>query len=79
MDFVTSNRSLLGFNLSFFVDEIELLTQFYNQITEWLEQGKLLIPRMVVMDMEDIGQAHDLIQSGRSIGKIVIQTNIKSD
>ena len=79
MDFVSSNRSLLGFNLSFFVKDIELLSTFYNQISDWLDQDKLKIPRIVEMDMQDIGQAHELIQSGKSVGKIVIQTNIKID
>ena len=79
MDFVSSNRSLLGFNLSFFVKDIELLPTFYNQISDWLDQDKLKIPRIVEMDMQDIGQAHELIQSGKSVGKIVIQTNIKID
>eukprot|EP00980_Cylindrotheca_fusiformis_P003196 scaffold725_cov133-Cylindrotheca_fusiformis.AAC.4 len=75
MEFVTSNRSLLGFNLSFFVDEIELLEDFYNTISTWLEDGKLQPPRLVEMDMQDIGLAHELIQSGKSVGKIVIRTN----
>ena len=79
MDFVSSNRSLLGFNLSFFVGEIELMSMFYDQISEWLSQGSLKVPTVVEMDMQDIGMAHDLIQSGKSVGKIVIQTNIKID
>jgi NADPH:quinone reductase-like Zn-dependent oxidoreductase len=79
MDFVSSNKSLLGFNLSFFVDEIDMLSQLYDQVGSWLEQGKLQCPRIVEMDMTDIAAAHDLIQSGKSIGKIVMQTHVKLD
>jgi NADPH:quinone reductase-like Zn-dependent oxidoreductase len=77
MEFVKSNRSLLGFNLSFFVAQIDMLGQLYDQVGSWLEQGKLQCPRVVEMDMSEIAAAHELIQSGKSIGKIVMQTNIK--
>jgi NADPH:quinone reductase-like Zn-dependent oxidoreductase len=51
----------------------------YDQVGSWLEQGKLQCPRVVEMDMTDIAAAHDLIQSGKSIGKIVMQTHVKLD
>lgn len=76
MKLCTGNKSLLGFNLSFFVDEIELLGIMIDQIGSWLDQWKLLCPRVVEMDMIEIAAAHDLIQSGKSVGKIVMQTNV---
>jgi NADPH:quinone reductase-like Zn-dependent oxidoreductase len=79
MDLTASNKSLLGFNLSFFVEQIDMLGQLYDQIGTWLEQGKLECPRVVEMDMMEIAAAHDLIQSGKSIGKIVMTTNVKLD
>ncbi|CAJ1954223.1 unnamed protein product [Cylindrotheca closterium] len=74
MDLVTRNRSILGFNLSFFVDEIGLLVQFYEQISDWLQKGLLKVPHVVEMNMKDISKAHELIQSGKSVGKIVMMT-----
>mmetsp|Transcript_29584 Transcript_29584/g.71200 ORF Transcript_29584/g.71200 Transcript_29584/m.71200 type:complete len:97 (-) Transcript_29584:14-304(-) len=71
---LVGNRSILGFNLSFFVDEIGLLVQFYEQISDWLQKGLLKVPHVVEMDMKDISKAHELIQSGKSVGKIVIMT-----
>jgi NADPH:quinone reductase-like Zn-dependent oxidoreductase len=79
MDLTASNKSLLGFNLSFFVEQIDMLGQLYDQIGAWLEQGELECPRVVEMHMTDIAAAHDLIQSGKSIGKIVMTTNVKLD
>ena len=64
----------MGFNLSFFVDEIPLLGLLYDQVTEWFQAGQLQCPRIVEMDMSEIAAAHDLIQSGTSVGKIVIRT-----
>jgi NADPH:quinone reductase-like Zn-dependent oxidoreductase len=74
MKLTTSNKSVLGFNLSFFVDEIEMLGTMYDQISAWVDTGALQCPRVVEMEMTEIANAHALIQSGKSIGKIVITT-----
>lgn len=74
MDLVVSNKSLLGFNLSFFVDEIEMLRRLYGQIGQWLTYGKIHCPRVTELPMKEIAEAHKLIQSGKSVGKIVMMT-----
>lgn len=74
MDLVVSNKSLLGFNLSFFVNEVDMLGQIYDQIGAWLTDGKLHVPRVTEMSMAEIGAAHQLLQSGKSVGKIVMLT-----
>ena len=75
MDFTVSNKSILGFNLSFFADEREVLSDLFDQILQWIEDGKLSCPRVVEMGMEKVAEAHTLIQSGKSIGKIVLTTS----
>jgi NADPH:quinone reductase-like Zn-dependent oxidoreductase len=79
MDLTASNKSMLGFNLSFFVKEVEMLGMLYDQIVSWLEQEKLICPRVEEMNMEEIARAHELIQSGTSVGKIVMMTNVSSE
>ena len=74
MHLTVDNRSVLGFNLSFFADEKEVVSQLFDQICVWLEEKKLRCPTVVTMPIEDIGKAHELIQSGKSIGKIVMTT-----
>jgi NADPH-dependent curcumin reductase CurA len=49
-----------------------MLGQIYDQIDKWLFEGKLQLPRVTETPMEDIGAAHQLLQSGKSVGKIVI-------
>lgn len=74
MDLTVSNKSVMGFNLSFFEKEVDLVSQLFDQVCEWLEKGQLECPRIVEMEMADIGEAHNLIMSGKSVGKIVIRT-----
>jgi len=72
MELVTSNKSVMGFNLSFFVNEIGMLDIMYEQIEKWMTQGLLRCPRVTEMSMERIGEAHQLIQSGTTVGKLVM-------
>mmetsp|Transcript_2733 Transcript_2733/g.4004 ORF Transcript_2733/g.4004 Transcript_2733/m.4004 type:complete len:485 (-) Transcript_2733:205-1659(-) len=74
MDLTVENKSVLGFNLSFFADEVEVVSDLFDQVCMWLEKGLLECPRVQTFEgMECIGEAHSLIQSGSSIGKIVIK------
>jgi NADPH:quinone reductase-like Zn-dependent oxidoreductase len=75
MDLTVSNKAVLGFNLSFFANEREVLSDMFDQVLEWIEDGKLKCPRVVEMAMQNVADAHTLIQSGKSIGKIIIKTD----
>lgn len=72
MDLVVSNKSILGFNLSFFVKELGMLSLLYDQIGQWLADGELHCPRVTEMNMKDIAKAHQLLQSGKTVGKLVM-------
>jgi len=74
MDLTVSNKSVLGFNLSFFAEEREVLSDMFDQILEWISNEKLECPNVVEMEMENIALAHEFISSGKSIGKIVVKT-----
>lgn len=78
MDLTVSNKSVLGFNLSFFADEVEILSDLFDQILIWMEEKKLKCPKINVMSMEKVADAHTFIQSGQSIGKIILTTSSSS-
>jgi len=85
MELVTSNKSVLGFNLSFFSDETGMLHHMFDQIERWMSpkpggdadatasaELRLRCPRVTELPMEQIGEAHQLIQSGTTVGKLVL-------
>ena len=76
MDLTVDNKCIMGFNLSFFADERDVLIELFDQVCEWLNEGKLQCPNIVEMPMTKVGNAHALIQSGKSVGKIVLCTNV---
>ena len=78
MDMGQNNKAVLAFNLSFFANEREMLSDLFDTIVEWLEQGKLQCPRVVEMNMKQIADAHELIQSGTTVGKLILKTQVET-
>ena len=74
MEMTVSNKAVMAFNLSTFGDEVEMMEFCLDQICAWLHEGTLKPPRVTQMDLSEIAEAHDLIQSGKTVGKLVINT-----
>lgn len=74
MDMVESNKAVLAFNLSFFSNEVGVLSELFDQIIEWIGEDKIVCPRVTELSMKEACEAHDIIQSGSSVGKIVLNT-----
>lgn len=74
MDMTTSNKSILAFNLSFFDSERNMLSLLFQQVIQWLQSNQLQCPTIFEMSMNEIQNAHELIQSGTTVGKLVITT-----
>ena len=69
----TRNRSVLGFNLSFLFDKQELMENGMRQLIQWLEDGKLASPRVTVYPFEQVADAHRDLESGQTVGKLVLR------
>jgi NADPH:quinone reductase-like Zn-dependent oxidoreductase len=73
MDLVLNSRAVAGFNLSFFADEHDLIGQYMQQLLSWVSSGQLQPASVREFELNEVGHAHALIQSGQSTGKIVIR------
>lgn len=73
MEMGQKNKAVLAFNLSFLAEEREMLSSLFDEIDTWISEGKLEFPRIVEFPMENIAEAHDLIQSGKTVGKVIIK------
>lgn len=62
------NRSVLAFNLSFMFEKKTFLTGMFRQLLSWLQEGRLVVPPTTLFPMEQIVDAHKLIESGTSTG-----------
>lgn len=73
MNLVLESKSVAGFNLSFFAEEDTLIAAYMTQLTEWFESGTIRAPDITLFEMKDVRKAHELIQSGQTVGKLVVK------
>ena len=68
----TRNRSVLGFNLSFLFDRSALLHEAMDQLLGWVEDDKLQPLAVHTYPFEQVAQAHRDLESGQTVGKLVL-------
>src|SRR3989338_6408376 len=71
----STNRSVLAFNLSFLFSKKERFFPIVDRLLGWLAEGKLKIPPVTTYPLEQVGEAHAAIESGQTIGKLVLTTS----
>jgi NADPH:quinone reductase-like Zn-dependent oxidoreductase len=67
-----SNKTISGFNLIYLFEQLELFHQIMADLLKWDSEG--LIPHMPVrtFPFEEVVSAHQAIESGNSVGKLVL-------
>ena len=71
-DLTGSNKTISGFNLIYLFEKIELFHQIMTGLLKWDSEG--LIPPIPVttFPFKDVVSAHQAIESGNSVGKLVL-------
>src|SRR3954463_2767674 len=70
----TENKGVVAFNLSFLFGRTDLLRAAVNDLTAWVEQGKIAVPKVRSFALADVAQAHRALESGETTGKLVLRT-----
>lgn len=79
LDMTATNRAVLGFNLSFLFKETELLKKAMTDITGWMREGKLKASPVRLYELNNVAQAHRDIESGTTVGKLVLDTGAEAE
>lgn len=72
LEMITHNRGVIGFNVSFLFDEKERIVDCIEGTRKKIEEGKIQPIPVTPIPFEDVAEAHRLIESGQSVGKIVL-------
>jgi NADPH:quinone reductase-like Zn-dependent oxidoreductase len=75
LDMTSSNRSVMGFNLSFMTRHTSMLSRGFDQLLEWVHAGELNPLPVTAYSFDDVAHAHHDLESGRTTGKLVLVTN----
>uniref|UniRef100_A0A0G4H944 Enoyl reductase (ER) domain-containing protein n=1 Tax=Chromera velia CCMP2878 TaxID=1169474 RepID=A0A0G4H944_9ALVE len=74
LDMTASNRSVMAFNLSFLFDfEVHKFVARFENILKLANEGKLKTPPVRVFPAPEARSAHDVLESGNSVGKLVLE------
>jgi NADPH:quinone reductase-like Zn-dependent oxidoreductase len=66
------NKSVMGFNLSYLFEETQLMRRSLERILALLQEGSIKIPPVTTFPLAKAAQAHQALQSGSTIGKLVL-------
>ncbi len=69
---VEKNRGVLGFNLSYLFDELALFGEAMTELFGALERGELRLPPVQALPFADVAEAHRLLHSGTTVGKLAL-------
>ncbi|MBW2529244.1 MAG: zinc-binding dehydrogenase [Deltaproteobacteria bacterium] len=72
LDLTNDNRSVLAFNLSYLFDRLDLLDEGMSELLRWAEAGQVRPLPTKSYPLADVARAHRDIESGRTVGKLVL-------
>jgi NADPH:quinone reductase-like Zn-dependent oxidoreductase len=66
------NRAIATFNLSFLFERTDLLEGAMKVLYKLFSDGKIGVPKVTTYPFEEVARAHQDLQSGKTIGKLVL-------
>jgi NADPH:quinone reductase-like Zn-dependent oxidoreductase len=66
------NTSVLAFNLSYLFEQRGILAEAMARLMAWVEEGKLVAPPVTRFPLDQVAGAHRAIESGTTVGKLVL-------
>jgi synaptic vesicle membrane protein VAT-1 len=72
LQMLTENRTVAGFNVAFLFERTDLLNEGMTALLGWLGDRKIQPPAVTEFSFDKVADAHRLIESAQSVGKLVL-------
>jgi len=72
LNLTNDSKSVLAFNLSYLFDRTDIIDEAIPALMGWLADGSTTPPKATEYNLEDVAQAHIDIESGNTVGKLVL-------
>jgi len=72
LEMTTNNKGVIGFNISFLFEEETMIEECIQGVQEIIAQGHIKPVPITEIPFDRVVDAHQLIESGNSVGKIVL-------
>lgn len=69
----SANKSIIAFNLSYLFHRRDLLQEAMQNLTAWVQSGKIKAPPLQSFRFEDVAEAHRALESGQTTGKLILK------
>jgi NADPH:quinone reductase-like Zn-dependent oxidoreductase len=66
------NKSVMAFNLSYLFKKRDRLNKGLDELSRWVAEGKVRPLKVTSYPLEEVQQAHRALESGKTIGKLVL-------
>lgn len=73
LQMTTDNKSVMAFNLSYLFDQGDLFREALLVVLNWIDQGRIQPPSVKAVPFKNVAQAHQELESGLSVGKLVLK------
>ncbi|XP_065055602.1 uncharacterized protein LOC135684124 [Rhopilema esculentum] len=77
MQLTEQNKSVMAFNLSFMFKKVDLFEEAMSDLLKWIEEGKLRVGKVTQYSLKEADKAHKDLESGCTIGKLVLLSHEK--
>ncbi len=74
LDMTNQSKSVLAFNLSYLFDRNDILAEAMGDLMSWWRAGEIQAPSVTTYPFEKVADAHRDIESGKTVGKLVLLT-----
>jgi NADPH:quinone reductase-like Zn-dependent oxidoreductase len=72
LQLTNDNRSVMAFNLSYLFEQRHILEEAMGRLLGWVEEGKIVMPPVTRFPMDRVAEAHQALESGKTVGKLVL-------
>ena len=73
LNMTTDNKSLVAFNLSYLFHQLDLFNDALKSLCGWVEEGRIKAPPLQTYPFEKVAEAHRALESGKTVGKLVLK------
>jgi NADPH:quinone reductase-like Zn-dependent oxidoreductase len=74
LSLTNDNKSVLAFNLSYLFEKKSVFVEAMEKLSVWVDEGKLAAPPVTTFAFDRVADAHKAIESGSTVGKLVLVT-----
>ncbi|TNE46652.1 MAG: zinc-binding dehydrogenase [Deltaproteobacteria bacterium] len=72
LELTGSNHAVMGFNLAYLFEEIEMMQESVSYLLQEFAEERLAAPQITTYPLQQVAEAHKALESAQTIGKLIL-------